>query len=78
MEGTVDAARYALCARAVSGRYGGALRYWAWRNRMVAGAWILTTGTPTDPLSRHVVVGRGTAEDIVRMLEELGAEPDRH
>lgn len=58
------------------GRYGGALRYWAFRNPMVRGAWMLTTGTLTDPLGRHVVVCRGTADDVRAMLAELGAEPD--
>lgn len=55
------------------GRFGGALRYYVWRNPLVPDAWLLTTGTPTDELRRHVVVARGTAEDMERELQELGA-----
>lgn len=59
------------------GRFGGALHYWAWRNWMVPGAWIVTTGTLSDPIEKHVVVARGTSDDILRELTELGARLDK-
>lgn len=55
------------------GRFGGHLRYYTWRNPLVSGAWVLTTGTLADPIERHVVVARGNAEEIERELQELGA-----